>query len=448
MKRLLSTLIVMLMLTSCGSQSVSVAPQKVNTIILEESQIQNYTEYSGYLLSSELKKYSFTQGGQILSVNVKKGDEVKEGDVLATLDPKLIDLAKNNAAASQGLAENQSRQADINLEALQKSLEAEKIILSQAEDGLNAEILNLESLKTAYEKSISQLEYQFEFLEDNYEKNKVLLESGAISQLEFNNIKIEYDSMKEELEALYKDYSTNENLQNIAINNARNNIEAQKIKLASIEDQISAANISKVSAELQVEQADIGLEQYVNQIEDMTLKATKDGAVVQIVMNEGEVTGAGTPIVVVKSNTTVVKVGVPIESYKDIKLGQQTVVTFNDTDFEGVVTGVASYPDETTKTYEIEVEVEENDIPLGSLVNVKFPVAETAGTYIPINSIINRSGVNYVYTVNEEGLVEKREVVLGEVFMDKVEVKGLDFGTILIVDNFRQLRENDEVIVE
>ncbi len=448
MKKMSAVLLLLVMATGCGNTEVSVAPQKVNTMVIAQTQVENYTEYSGFLLASDIKKYSFMQGGQILSVNVKKGDKIKAGDVLAELDPKLMDLAKNNAAASKGLAENQSKQAGINIEALQKSIAAENIILGQAEDGLEAENLKLISLKNTYEKNIKQLEENFALLEDNYEKNQKLFEAGAISQYELNNLKTQYNNTKEELETLRKDYTNNENLQKIAINNAKSNVEAQKIKIKAIDDQINAANVSKNSADLQVSQADIGVEQYDIQIEDMTLKATMDGSVVDIIMQAGEVTGAGTPVVIVKSNTKVVKVGVPIEDYETIKLGGKVLVSFNDVDYNGKVTSIGSYPDETTKTYEVEVELEENDVPLGSLVTVKFPSSNSNGVFIPINSIVNRNGVNYVYVVNEESLVERQEVTLGKVSNEKVEVQGLDSGTKLILDNFSQLRENDEVTVE
>ncbi len=448
MKKMCTVLLVAVLATSCGKEEVSVTPQKVNTMPIEQTKVENYSEYSGFLLASDVKKYSFMQGGQILNVNVQKGDIVKTGDVLAELDPKLMDIAKNNAAASKGLAENQSVQAGINVVALQKSISAEEIVLGQAEDGLEAEKLKLNSLKNTYEKNIKQLEENFGLLEDNYEKNQKLYEVGAISQNDLNNLKTQYNNTKEELETLKKDYQVNENLQNIAINNARSNVEAQKIKIKAIEEQINAANVSKSSANLQVEQAGLGLEQYDIQLEDMTLKATMDGSVVDIIMQAGEVTGAGTPVVIVKSNTKVVKVGVPIEDYKNIVLGGKVIISFNDVEFDGKVTSIGSYPDETTKTYEVEVEVEENDIPLGSLVNVKFPTASSNGVFVPINSIVNKNGVNYVYIVNEESLVERREVTLGTVSNEKVEVQGLDAGTKLILDNFSQLRENDVVTVE
>ncbi len=448
MKRLGMALLTLVMLTGCGKETVSVAPKKVNTMTIAQSSVEDYSEYSGYLLASEVKKYSFTQGGQILSVNVKKGQTVKAGDVLATLDQELVNLAKSNATANEGLAVNQSKQADINVSGLEKSLSAEKITLKQAEDALNAEKLKLETMKNTYDKNISQLEDKFNLVEDTYNKNKKLLDVGAISQSDFNNVEIQYNSTKDELEALYKDYDSNKNLQNIAINNAKNNIEAQKIKIKSIDDQIKAANVSKNSASLQVEQASLGVEQYENQLEDMTLKATMDGSVVEIVMKEGEVTGAGTPVVVVKSDNTVVKIEVPISEYDTIALGQKVVANFNDKDYEGAITNIASYPDETTKAYEVEVEVSNSDIPLGSLVNVRLPKETNAGTYIPINSVVNRGGINYVYTVNEENLVEKREVTLGTVSKDKVEVTGLKAGTKLILDNFSQLSENDKVVTE
>lgn len=449
MKKNILVFALVAMLTGCsGNEVIESSPKKVNTIQLEQSEVQDYAEYTGYLLANEVKNYSFTQGGQLLTVNVKKGDVIKKDDVLAVLDSTLMNLGKDNAVANQNLAANESLQANINIESLEKNLAAEEIVLTQAEDALEAENLKLETLLSTYEKNISQLEDNFSLLKENYEKNKTLYENGIISKNDFDSLETQYKNSEDELNALYADKETNVNLQNIAINNAQKSIDAQKIKMELIENQIQSAEVLQNSADQQLSQAEIGVQQYEKQMDDTVLKATMDGSVVEVVMKEGEVTGAGTPVVVVKSNIKVVNVGVSLEDYENISLGDEVVTTFNEEEYQGIVTNIASYPDEATKTYAIEVELEENTIPLGSLVNVKFVKDKVDGMYIPINSIVNKNGVNYVYTVTEENLVTKQEVIMNEVSMDKVNVDGLEVGTKLIIDNLSTIQENDTVIVE
>lgn len=451
MKKLIGILLITIIFSSCSkeeAEEITIAPKKVNTITLEEIDVNNYAQYTGYLLANEVKKYSFTLGGQISQVNVKKGDQVKKGDVLAILNSEQIDLGKNNAVTSKNLAENESKQANINIDNLQESMAAENVILNQLNDALSAEELKLTTLQDTYEKNINQLEDNYNLLEDTYNKNKILVEEGIMSQTDFDQIENQYNNTKDELDGLYKDRDNNVNLQQIAINNAKSNIEAQKIKINSITNQMNSAIVSKSSANLQINQAQIGVDQYQNQLNDTTLEATMDGSVVDVVMQEGEVTGAGTPVVIVKSDTKVVSVGVAVGDYENININDVVTLVFDDVDYSGIVTSIASYPDETTKTYEIQIETEENYIPLGSLVNVKFPLSTERGSYIPINCISNIDGVDYVYTVTSENLVVKEEVTLKDIQEDTVRVTGLNTGTKIILENYDSLQENEEVIID
>ncbi|MFV0519181.1 MAG: HlyD family efflux transporter periplasmic adaptor subunit [Lachnospirales bacterium] len=451
MKKALILVLMMATLSSCSIKEdivIEAVPKKVNTIVLEESEVQETSKYTGYLLANEVKKYSFTQGGQILNVNVKKGDVIKTGDVLAVLDSEQIQYGIDNAEATKNLAENESQQVIISIDSLNQSLDAEKIVLNQLNSLLESEKLNLETLENTYDKNITQLENEFNLLEDTYNKNLSLLENGIVSQNDFNQLETQYNNTKNELENLYKDKETYINLQKIAITNAEDNIEAEKIKIASIENQINSAKLTKTSADLQVNQAQIGVDGYESQLDDATLKATSDGVVIEVVSNEGEVTGAGTPVVVAKSNINIVTVGVNADDVYTIEINEKVSITFNDESYEGVVTSIASYPEETTKTYSVEVEVIDSNIPLGSLVNVGFNKGVTSGIFVPINAIINRDGINYVYVVSDDNIATKKEVTLGEIYMDKVKIEGLSPNSRLIVDGFNAIKENDIVSFE
>lgn len=57
-------------------------------------------------------------------------------------------------------------------------------------------------------------------------------------------------------------------------------------------------------------------------------------------------------------------------------------------------------------------------------------------------------GVDYVYAINPENKVYKKQVVRGSIDGDKVEVKIDDPTATIITDGVRSLRENDTVKVE
>ena len=57
-------------------------------------------------------------------------------------------------------------------------------------------------------------------------------------------------------------------------------------------------------------------------------------------------------------------------------------------------------------------------------------------------------GIDYVYAINSENKVYKKQGVRGSIDGDKVEVKIDDPTATIITDGVRSLRENDTVKVE
>lgn len=241
---------------------------------------------------------------------------------------------------------------------------------------------------------------------------------------ELNSAKAELQSKKAEVSSLYdKKKTAQDTLNNLYVSKDKD------VKAAQ-----AAVNSANTSGDI--------IQKNIN---DSTITADADGYVMELPYKEGEVIAAGYPVVVAKSTDMVVSVGVSDEDISKIKLGGKAIIKDGVT---GTISTIAQYPNEDTRTYAVDISVPADKFTIGETVNVKIVTGNATGCYVPINAVFNMDGVDYVYAINSENKVYKKQVVRGSIDGDKVEVKIDDPTATIITDGVRSLRENDTVKVE
>lgn len=138
-----------------GNASVETALPEVRTIIETVSA-------SGKIQPEIEVKISAEVSGQIISMSVKEGDVVEEGQLLVQINPDIYESALNRANAA-----------------------------------LNTALSNLASAKARK----AQAQAQFMVATKNFERNETLLEQGAISQADFDQALSSFEVAKADLEA-------------------------------------------------------------------------------------------------------------------------------------------------------------------------------------------------------------------------------------------------------
>ena len=130
-------------LTGCSEEAAATSAEKEKLVQVQVAQEEAYPvqlSYTGLTTTGELRKYSFKISGKLQDLAVKKGDYVKAGQRLASLD-----------TTEYGLA-------------------------------LEASQLNADLAEKAYNDAL-----------DTYEKSKQLFEAGAISQSDLDKTKLNVD---------------------------------------------------------------------------------------------------------------------------------------------------------------------------------------------------------------------------------------------------------------
>jgi len=386
-------LLAAVMSTGCSGQEKAMQEKvkPVKVIELTEESRPEILHYSGVVSAAELKKLAFKSSGRISRIPVKVGQRVKAGDVLAELDSKELKVA---------------------LEASKAQMEAARAVYQKALNGADEEdakkaALDVEKARAAYD-----------YAEDNYKKVEALYNSGAISKSELDKVKLELDVRKAELG------------------------QAEEV-LKQVQRGAREEDIQALLHQLEQAEADYRLRE--SMLEDAVLRARTDGTVVEILFEEEEMVSAGYPVVVVRNEALVVNVGLAERDLARVELGMPATVKVGQTEAEGVVTSISTTPDSQSRTYNAEIELKGNGFNLGSIAKVDIKAGVEKGIWVPIAAMLS-DGVDYVYIAKGD-IAEKREIVIEGTNGSMARVKGLKPGESLIVEGMKRLNTSDRITV-
>lgn len=134
-----------LLLAGCSSDEADVATEEkeiirpVKLLTIKSTDAINIRRFPAELQASEEVDLAFRVSGQIIELNATSGQRVKEGDLLATLDPTDFALQVELAEANQKLAETQFKRIQTMLEqnaTTRAQYDSSKATLDQANNAL------------------------------------------------------------------------------------------------------------------------------------------------------------------------------------------------------------------------------------------------------------------------------------------------------------------------
>lgn len=374
----------------------------VYTTPIESKEVASYVFTSGKVIAEEDRNiYPETQGN-VKTVEVSLGQEVKANDILAVLESETID----------------------------QQIDASRIQLSIAQENLN-QIRN--SGKVNFELTLKTAVAAYEDALKSYEDQQYLFNAGAISQSEL-------DMSKRQLERAETDkLSTERSFNNYG---KENTIRIQELSVAA----------SRLS-----------LNQLMTQKEKLTVKAPIDGVVYAVNVKAGEFASPSMPMFAIASAGKL-KVTAAISEYDiaQLKLGQTVVIKndgFNET-YHGEVTMISQVAKNLASAQSVEtvVDIEVTFKENGSKfrpnysANLEILTAEKSEALtLPYEAIYtDKDGIKKIFAVVDNLAVEKI-ITLGIEGDLYVEVIGdtISEGDVVILDPTETLKDGDPVkIVE
>jgi len=273
---------------------------KPDTITPVRKNIVDVVFASGYTINSDEYIVATKTEGFIKKTFVQEGDEVNSGDLLFQLSGEAQSSQLKNAVAQYNEAVYQA----------------------------SPESPQIKSLQT----QINQAKSQVELDKRNYDRYATLIETNAVSKLEFEKFQLQYEASVSELNVLEK----------------------------TLED-------LKSSLKLNLENAESQLKIQKNYYNDYFIKSSKSGLVLNLFKEQGELAKRGESLAKIGSGKTVAKLFIAEEDINHVRVGQKTKIALN-TDKDNPVDAVISrvYPsfDFAEQSFILEAEFQEQNMHL------------------------------------------------------------------------------------
>lgn len=336
------------------------------------------------------------------SISVIPGQSVKKGDVLFTMNSEDLDSQIKQAEATYDMAKSNSANTV-------GALNEQKV--QELKSLLNSAKINYEDASV------------------NYERGKLLFESGGISKKDF-------EQMTDSLALAKSQYETAKKNHDLYIN----------------EIQASNADV----AQSQVKQAEATYDSVKKQYDDMTVRSEIDGEVGIIKVEVGRNAGNGqTPVMTVSDYRKII-LDIPIteENLNRINKDSKCEVKFDtleDRLFSGKILGTSSSPDPQTGLYQVRVEIENSSklIKPGMHASVKiYDKVQNNVISIAIDTAIKENETYYAFVLKSDNTVEKRKITIADDNGERLIVSsGLSVGETIVVKGQDYLDDKELVRV-
>ena len=179
---------------------------------------------------------------------------------------------------------------------------------------------------------------------------------------------------------------------------------------------------------------------------ETSLQADTDAVVAAILVEEGEITGAGVPVLVLHSRSRMIRLGVNAADAARIQPGSPAVLVTGSSRMEGKVLNVSSLPDPVTRTYMVEVADPGTGLMLGETCQVELDTGTLSGIWLSVSEIL-QDGQDYVFVVRQDRVV-RQNLTLKEISGSLVRVEGLRPGDEIVVEGHSTLTEGARIVRE
>ena len=346
-------------------------PQPVEGVRIEEirtSPLNDYYESVGTVRAKTTSVLSAKIMGSIVSLHVREGDRVRQGQLLMEIDARDANTQLQKAKA--GIQEAESALVEV-----QKSIEV------------------AESTKAAAET-------QSTLAASTFNRYKAMLEGKAVSQQEFDEVQ------------------------------AKHHIALTEVARAGKMLDVLAARKKQVLAKIEQAKADIANAQV--QTSYYRITAPISGIVTVRQADVGFTATPGAPLLTIEDNSHYqLEASVEESQIAKIHKGESASVVLDalgGQEIVGTVAEIIPVADPASRSYQVKIDLQTGDsIPAlrsGMYGKARFTVAPKQTLAIPEKAIIQHGQLTGVYVVDESGAARFRLIKTGKKSGDLVEVLG------------------------
>jgi len=165
--------------------------------------------------------------------------------------------------------------------------------------------------------------------------------------------------------------------------------------------------------------------------------------------------GKSAIVTIVQINKLKALFGISASYFPQIKRGMKASITsdiYSDMTFKGKIYNIYPTIDEATKTFTVEVKVNNKDLKLrpGMFAKIKLELRQGNAIMAPIIALIKQTGTNDMYLfLNKNNIAVKQPVTTGRLFDDKTEIiEGVNEGDEIIIVGQNKLEDQVNITVE
>jgi len=407
---------------------------------------------SGNVNSRYNNNYSLQASGTVLK-SLEKGDAFSKGDILIELD--------------SGRTQLLIAQAEENIKISQVSIDLAKMSYQQALDSNHIAVqlagTNTQQAELASENSYKALENANNMASKSIESAKIALDNSqkllevARGSSAVTDIMLEgYEGSLESAQAAYDSArAAGQSSKNTAGGAYEQSILSQSTaywsnlsSMQAAETQIAIVAKNIEQARLQLGLAEISYELIALDSDSHIIYAPYDGIVLSSTYKNGEYAGPGMPAIEIASSEYIIISEVNETDIIEMTTGQQAIIGLDAYYLEELTGEVVEISPVSTNvggvvSYQITVRPETRDgikIFHGMSASLNIVTSDLKDViYIPIQSVREEDGKQYVDILLEDESIERTEVETGVFNYDFIEIRsGLLEGDIVIVSGFEQ----------
>ena len=415
---------------------------KFEVVPVERRTIITTLSATGAIASARESRLTFGVGGVLSELSVAVGDQVEEGQPLATLDKTDLERSVAQAQANLESAQIRLEQTEhpydqLDIELAQGAVRDAKVALENAQRELSVVRNDPETGET-----IRSLEYEVAWYETHYGESLRKYEQGRITKerldLDFSNLM----TAKERLATARIEAEMNLAAAENKVAQAKEGLRKAQEDLATI---LAGPDPDEVTlAQNEVESAQIALDRALENLNKATLAAPFAGVVTSLGAEEGELVAAGAVIIVLADISPLhIDVEVGEMDIGQVQMGQETRITldaFPQQEIQGSVSAIA--PTSSDKggaiSYPVTVNLAPTDLPLriGMSADVEFITAKRENVLVVPNAAIQLdriTGMIYVEKlVNQERLPVEIQIGMRSEQFSEI-MAGLEEGDRVVV---------------
>ena len=300
------------------------------TATVKQTTLFTSVDSTGSIMPKTELDLSFGASGTVAEVKVAVGDQVKQGDVLATLDTANLQLKVTQAEQSyllQQLTYSNTVQADPNDVAVaQASYDSALASYNAARQDYSSladkEAVQCSSLTSA-QAALEQAQTAYDRLANDHQAKNYLSSDWGPFQSVVNGLT--------NAQAAYEQAVANCNITKLSLNDSSlRSAQAQlQSAKATLDDLISPRTEKQVQAAAALEQARLSLEQAKRNLTNATITAPYDGVITAVNVTPGEASGSSAALTIADTSQLHVNVLVDETEIANVQTGQQAQVTLD-----------------------------------------------------------------------------------------------------------------------